>query len=288
MDMDKSPLFDLEPASNSMEVIFLGIFSKNKTVNKVVLIPVKEIVPNPAQPRKVFQEKDLQALSDSISVNGMLQPLTVRSDSQDRYELIAGERRLRAAELAGIEEVPCIVLETDPKQSAILALIENIQRKDLNYFEEAAAIANLIVEWNVTQEEASKRLGKAQSTLANKIRLLRFTEEQRKKMIDAGLTERHARALLKLTDPMMVDKAIFYISAKQLNVKQTEDYIENIVKEAEKPRRTFIPIVKDVRLFLNTINKAIETMQKAGVEATAEKHQQEDCIEYIVKIPLHK
>ena len=165
-------------------------------------------------------------------------------------------------------------------------MLENIQRQDLNYFEEAKAISNLIVEWNVTQEEASKRLGKAQSTIANKLRLLRLDEKQQMKILDAGLTERHARAILKLSDPGMFDKVIYYVGAKRLNVKQTEEYIDGILKEQQKSKRKYIHVVKDVRLFLNTINRAIETMQNAGVPAKAEKREQEDCIEYIVRIPI--
>lgn len=274
--------------ADGTEVIFLGIFSKTKVVNRVVLLDVEQIKPNPAQPRAIFVKQELQDLAESIRENGILQPLTVRTNANGEYELIAGERRLRAAKLVNLKEVPCIVMESTDKQSAVYALIENIQRQNLNYFEEAAAISNLIVEWNVTQEEASKRLGKAQSTVANKIRLLRFHPEQQQKILDAGLTERHARALLKLEDPMLVDKAIYYISARHLNVQQSEKYIQDLLQETKKPHRNYIPVIKDVRLFLNTINKAIETMQKAGVPATTEKREQSDCIEYIVKIPLSK
>ena len=266
----------------------MGVLSKNKVVNRVVLVPIDSIAPNPSQPRKNFSQEELHTLALSVKENGIIQPLTVRQGGTLDYELIAGERRLRAAKLAGLETVPCIVINTDPKQSAILALIENIQRQNLNYFEEAAAISNLIVEWNVTQEEASRRLGKAQSTVANKMRLLRFTKEQQQKILENGLTERHARALLRLEEPMEIDKAIFYISARRLNVKQTEAYVESLVAEKQRPKRTYIPVIKDVRLFLNTINKAIETMQKAGVPAQAERHEQDGCIEYIVKIPLSK
>lgn len=264
----------------------MGLFSKGKVVNKVVLIPVSEIVSNPAQPRTLFDIDELNSLAESIRENGILQPLTVRINAHAQYELIAGERRLKAAQIAELTEVPCIVVETDARQSAVLALLENIQRQDLNFFEEARAISNLIVEWNVTQEEASRRLGKAQSTVANKLRLLKLTDQQQVKILDAGLTERHARAILKINDPIMTEKVIYYVAAKHLNVKQTEEYIESILKEEQKSRRNYIHVIKDVRLFLNTINKAIETMQNAGVPAKAEKREQEDCIEYIVRIPL--
>lgn len=266
----------------------MGLFAKNtKVVNRVISVPVAQIIPNPAQPRKMFELGDLESLASSISENGLLQPLTVRTNYKGEYELISGERRLRAAKLAKLQEVPCIVMETDEKQSAVYALIENIQRQDLNFFEEAAAIKNLIVDWGITQEEASRRLGKAQSTIANKMRLLKFTENQQHKMLEAGLTERHARALLKINDEQTIDKAIYYIEQKNLNVNQTEKYIEALSKET-KPSRTFIPVIKDVRVFFNTINRAVETMQRAGINAKTEQIKDDDFIKYIVKIPVQK
>lgn len=261
------------------------IMKGNKVINKVVLIPIGEISPNRAQPRQVFDTAELESLSSSIRENGILQPLTVRQNYAGKYELIAGERRLKASKMAGLTSVPCIIMETDERQSAVFALLENMQRSDLNYFEEAQAIQSLIFEWNVTQEEAAKRLGKSQSTLANKLRLLRFEQPQREKIFNAGLTERHARALLKLDDPMEIDKAVYYIAAKKLNVKQTEKYIEQLQQTQSKHNHNIIPVIKDVRLFINTINKAIDTMKLAGVQATAERVDGKDCIEYIVKIP---
>lgn len=267
----------------------MGLFAKNtaKVINRVVSIPVDQIIPNPAQPRKVFELGELKCLSDSIQENGILQPLTVRVNYKGEYELISGERRLKAARLAELKEVPCIVLETNGRQSAIFALIENLQRQDLNYFEEAFAIRNLIIEWSVTQEEVSKRLGKAQSTIANKLRLLRFTQEQQQKMLEAGLSERHARALLKLPENQMVEKAIYYIQQKRLSVKGTEQYVESLLKE-KKPARNIIPVIKDVRVLFNTINRAVETIQKAGIPVKTEQTQNKDYIQYIVKIPVQK
>ncbi len=266
----------------------MRLFTKNaKVINRVVSLPIDQIIPNPAQPRKVFELGDLECLATSILENGLLQPLTVRMNDSGEYELISGERRLKAAKLAKLQELPCIVMETDEKQSAIYALIENIQRQNLNFFEEAMAIKNLITDWGITQEEASKRLGKAQSTIANKLRLLRFTEKQQKKIMEAGLTERHARTLLKLDEDQMIDKAIYYIEQKNLNVKQTEQYIQTLIAE-EKPSRTYIPVIKDVRIFFNTINRAVETMQRAGINAKTEQIKEEDFIQYIVKIPIGK
>lgn len=264
----------------------MGLFTKQeKTINKVISVPIHNIKPNPAQPRQMFEIGELQSLAESICENGILQPLTVRKDNQGEYELISGERRLKAAKLAKLPEVPCIMMQTDPKQSAIFALIENIQRKDLNYFEEAVAIEKLIKKWDVTQEEASKRLGKAQSTIANKLRLLKLNEKQQQLLIENCLTERHARALLKLPDSQAVDKAVHYIVSKKLNVRQTESYIEAFLKEEVKPVRRIIPVIKDVRVFLNTINHAVEVMQKAGIPAKTKRVDEDNCIQYIIKIP---
>lgn len=265
----------------------MGIFTKQaKTLNRVVLLPAEEIVSNPAQPRRIFELNDLECLAESIRQNGILQPLTVRINFDNQYELISGERRLKAAKLAKLKMVPCIILDTNSKQSAVFALIENIQRRDLNYFEEALAIRNLIVEWGITQEEASKRLGKAQSTIANKLRLLKFTEQQQKKILQYELTERHARALLKLPDSQAVDKVIHCIASKQLNVKQTEEYVETFLKQEVKATPKFIPVIKDVRVFFNTMDKAVKLMQKSGILASAEKVTSPDYIQYIVKIPV--
>ena len=251
----------------------MGVFSRNKTVNKVILLPADTVQPNPAQPRVHFDPEELQGLAESIRANGILQPLTVRQNLKGEYELISGERRLRAARLIGLEYVPCILVETTAQQSAVFALLENLQRRDLNFFEEARALSKLMIEWNITQEEIAARLGKAQSTIANKMRLLKLTDTQQKKILDGGLTERHARALLKIEDEQMRDKAVYYIIAKHMNVTQAEQYIEGLLKETEEKKsvRKTIPVIKDVRLFINTINKAIDTMKKAGVDAQAEK-----------------
>lgn len=263
----------------------MKLFTKEKAINHVVLLSINDIVSNPAQPRTIFEAEDLEKLAESIKYNGILQPLTARLNSENKYELISGERRLKAAKLAGLAEVPCIILKTDSAQSAIFALIENIQRQDLNYFEEAIAINKLIEKWNITQEEASAKLGKAQSTIANKLRLLRFDDEQKLKIIKHGLTERHARALLKLPNNQAVDKAIHYIAIKHLNVKQTENYIRDFLQQETKSAPKFIPVIKDVRIFFNTIDKAVKTMQKAGIMAKINRDDDDKYIKYTVKIP---
>ncbi len=263
----------------------VGFLKKEKTVNKVVLLPVDSIVPNPAQPRTVFGANEIQSLADSIMANGLLQPLTVRK-TNDKYELVSGERRLRAIRQAKMEEAPCIVIDTSDRQSAILALLENIQREDLNYFEEAVALKNLMVEWGVSQQELGVRLGKAQPTIANKLRLLKFEPEEQKELLKKGINERQARALLRLEDSDRLRTAVDYISTHNLNVSQTEEYIELISQEKQKPKKRLHPVVKDVRLFFNTINNAISLMNQSGIHASAEKVEKEDYIEYIVKIPI--
>jgi ParB family chromosome partitioning protein len=260
-----------------------SIFQKEKTINRVVLLPAAEIEPNPAQPRTTFDRSALNSLAESIRQNGILQPLTVRKNRNGRYELIAGERRLRAARIAGLSQVPAIILQTDEKDSAVLALLENLQREDLNFFEQATALVSAIVEWNVTQEEAALRLSMAQSTIANKIRLTRIPKEQQQRILEGGLTERHARALLKISDDVKRANVIEEVVARGYNVSQTEKFIDAVLEN--HPPKMRIPVVKDVRIFLNTINKALAVMKSAGIPAESEKKDEGAYIEYIVRIP---
>ena len=191
----------------------------------VLQLPAAEIRPNPRQPRRVFDEAGLRELAASIRAHGVLQPLTVRRTAEG-WELIAGERRLRASRLAGLETVPCIESAAGDEESALLALIENLQRQDLHYFEEAAAIGDYIHRTGITQEEAARQLGRSPSALANKLRLLRLSPACREQLVQSGLTERHARCLLRLEDESERLAAIQYIADRQLNVAQTEQYIE--------------------------------------------------------------
>ncbi len=266
----------------------MAIFSqtKVKTVNKVVELEIEKIIPNPHQPRFHFDNDELVNLSESIRIDGLIQPLTVRKNGEI-YELVSGERRLRAAKLAGLNVIPCIIMEMTERTSALLALVENIQRSDLSFFEEAFAIANLIELYGMTQEDAAIRLGMAQSTLANKLRLLKHSEIDKRKISDYGLTERHARALLKIGDPEKRSETIDKIAKLQLNVEQTEKYIEKMfVKEkelADFKKRAIL--FKDVRLFSNTINRAVETVKMAGIQAAMKKVENEKYIEYYIKIP---
>ncbi len=260
-----------------------NLFQKEKAVNRVVLLNAADVLPNPAQPRTNFDADSLTSLAESIRRNGILQPITVRRNRNGAYELIAGERRLRAARIAGLLQVPAIVLETSEKDSAVLALLENLQREDLNYFEQATALSAAIIEWNVTQEEAAERLSMAQSTVANKIRLSRIPLKQQNRILEGGLTERHARALLRITDDNKRAEAIEEIIRRKYNVSQTEKYIDALLEDRIKKVR--IPIVKDVRIFFNTINKALAVMKSAGIQAETERKEDNVCIEYIVRIP---
>ena len=264
-------------------------FTKEKQVNKVLEVPVDMIVPNPYQPRMDIEQGDITSLAESIAQNGILQPLSVRR-SGDKYELIAGERRLRAAKSCKMEYVPCIIYDISQRESAILALVENIQREDLSFFDEAIAIEKLIKFYGMTQEDAAAKLGKAQSTIANKLRLLRLTEDERILIMQYELTERHARALLKLGSAQDRIKILEKVVHSKLNVERTEALIEEYIggekiKNSYKKRSA---VFQNVKIFVNTINKAVQTMQAAGISADSKKIQNENYIEYRVRIPIQK
>ncbi|MCI6616600.1 ParB/RepB/Spo0J family partition protein [Ruminococcus sp.] len=259
-----------------------------KNENKISDIPIIKIRPNKAQPRKVFNEEDLNALSQSIAENGILQPLTVRKVSTTEYELIAGERRLRASVMAGLRKVPCIVIKCSEKESAVYALLENLQRSDLGMFEEARGVSRLIRRYGLTQQEAAVKLGKTQSTIANKLRLLRLTYEEQEWIENAGLSERHARALLKLGDEGARREALSKIISENLNVQQSENLINLMLSSSPKNNKkqgTSKAVIKDVRIFVNTINKAIDTMRLAGIDAQSDKTDTDNFIEYTIRIP---
>ncbi len=259
-----------------------------KDESKVLQIPTIQIRPNRAQPRKTFDEDELRMLSQSIATSGILQPLTVRKLSSAEYELVAGERRLRAAALAGLTKVPCVLIKCTDKESAVFALLENLQRADLNMFEEARGIERLIRKYDITQEEAAARLGKKQSTLSNKLRLLKLSFEEQDWILGAGLSERHARALLRLEDSRTRREVLSKIVAEGLSARETEEEVAKLLYEEEllkKPHRENRYVIKDVRIFVNTITKAVDTMRLSGINAESEKRENEEFIEYIVKIP---
>ena len=257
--------------------------------SRVRYIPINAVRPNPQQPRRSFDETALRELADSISAYGILQPLTVR-DRGGVYELVAGERRLRAARIAGLREVPCLIAEVGEEDAALLALIENLQRRDLDYMEEAAAIARLIRRYGLSQQQAAEKLGKSQPTIANKLRLLRLSALVIDCLRQYGLTERHARTLLRLTDPEQQLAAARHIGKRGLNVAQTEQYIDRLTAEnrTEPPRRRPTYIIKDVRLFLNSVERGVRLMQSAGVGAEVGRRDTEEEILLTIHIPKRR
>lgn len=256
---------------------------KPRAAGQVLLIPNEKIYPNPNQPRRVFDQGELVNLAISIRMNGILQPITVR-ETDKGYELVSGERRLRASRLAGMVVVPCIVIDVNELKSAIFALIENLQRQNLGYFEEALAIEKLMEQYGLPQEEAARRLGKAPSTVSNKLRLLSLPKEAQKKLIENSLSERHARALLRLKEEDVLP-VLEKIIEKKLNVSQTEKYIENLLENDLKPKRNTKRLFSDVRIFLNTINNAFDTMKSAGIKADIKKQETEENYIYEITIP---
>ena len=267
-----------------------ALLAKQKMINKVVLIPEHRIKPNPYQPRRVFDQEKIEQLAASIAQYGLLQPITVLPLEDGSYQLVAGERRLLACRRLRMQEVPAILTTMDEERSSALALVENIQRCDLNFFEEAAAIQKLMKMGGYTQQAVAKKLGKNQSTIANKLRLLQFSEPVREAILAANLTERHARALLNLNEqgdePLL--QAIKAIQEREMNVAQAEKYIAQLEGKQDKPKekRLFIVnIVKDLRIFLNSIDKALETMKLSGIRAKTQMQEENDEVVYTIRIP---
>lgn len=250
---------------------------------KVLYLPVDSLRPNPNQPRTQFSSESLEELAHSIEEHGILQPLSVRR-SGSGYELVSGERRLRAAKLAGLKEVPCISVLVDDTASSLLALVENLQRRDLDFLEEALALDKLIRTYHLSQEEAARRIGKSQSAVANKLRLLKLSPETLELLRQNGLTERHARALLRLDSDKARLSALHYIITNHLTVAKTEDYIESLLSPKPKKRRPTY-LIKDVRFFLNTVTKGLTVMKGAGIDAQCGRQETEDAILLTIRIP---
>ena len=262
------------------------ISERNRTAGQVLLIPGDKILPNPNQPRQTFDQGELLNLALSIRTNGLLQPITVR-ETEKGFELVAGERRLRAAKIAGLLTVPCIVIDANVMKSAVFSLIENLQRQDLGYFEEALAIEKLMQDFSITQDEVARRIGKAPSTVSNKLRLLTLPEQAKKLLCENSLSERHARALLRL-DKDDVMTCLEVIIERKLNVSQTENYINELLSREEKPKRNTKIMFSDVKIFLNTINNAVDTMNRAGIRADIKREDTGDFYRYVIDIPKNK
>lgn len=257
---------------------------KVKSTGQIFLIPQEQIVPNPDQPRKRFDFDELEGLAQSIRQNGILQPITVRQTEDGRFELVSGERRLRAARLVGVTKVPALIAEIDRKNSAVFSLIENLQRQDLDCFEEAEAIERLLSDYGMSREELCAKLGKARSTLSNKLRLLGLSEDMRYSISRAGLTERHARALLQLKSEERRQRALNIMIDRRLTVTESERLIEQMLSKEGKTHNNFRGI-RDVRVFINTLNHAVDAIRRAGVDADAAKSETPEYIEYVVRIP---
>lgn len=258
--------------------------SKNKANSQIQFIPHDLIKPNPQQPRVRFDYNELEGLACSIRANGLLQPINVRTLENGAFELISGERRLRAARMIGMTKIPCIVMNVSDQQSALFAIIENVQRENLDFFEEAVAIERLMTEYGLSQDEISEKLGKAPSTLSNKLRLLRLPEEIRDKISYAGLSERHARALLTLPDNSTRKRVLDIVIERHLTVAETERLIQDVHRRRKGAKKPQTKAYKDMRIFLNTLNHAVDIIRKAGIEADTAKSETDEYFEYVIRI----
>ena len=252
------------------------------------------IVPNPYQPRKMFNDESLQELAASIKEYGIIQPLLVRRTAAG-LELIAGERRLRASKTLGLETVPVIIRDMDDKEMAELAMIENLQREDLHFLEEALGYQTLIANFGLTQEELARRLGKSQSTIANKLRILKLPGDVQTSVIDDNLTERHARSLLRLSDPERQRYVLAMIVQKELNVRETDNLIDEVLQDIsremekkKKPGQNMVKVIRDARLFINSITKMTSDIKKSGLNVTIKQEQDDDYVIISLRIPKRK
>ncbi|MBS4534955.1 nucleoid occlusion protein [Clostridium sp. D2Q-14] len=267
----------------------------NYVSQEVINIPLNQIRPNPYQPRKSFSKRSIEELSKSIEAYGVLQPISVRKINDNTYELVAGERRLRAAEAVELTSIPSLIVNMKDQDSAVLALIENLQREDLNFIEEAEGYSNLINDHGLTQHELAEKVGKNQSTIANKLRVLRLSDEVKKNLLENGLSERHARALLKLPEEELQIKILDKIIKNDLTVKKTENLIKSILedmtdikeKEEEKVKQKIKSMI-NFKIYLNTLKNAYNAIKDSGIEAKYQEKDTGEFIEVTVKIPKNK
>lgn len=263
-------------------------FSNEEIVNSVIRVSIDKISLNPYQPRKTFEPVAISELAQSIREFGVIQPITVRRNCIGGFELISGERRLKASKIAGMKSIPCIVIDANENDSAVIALLENLQRADLSFLEEADALSHLVQEHQYTQEQLAMRLGKSQSAIANKLRLLRLSPNVKKIITDNHLTERHARALLRIQDENLQIKLLKIICDNHYNVVQTDELVDRTVEKLSSKNNKFRGSVKGaihLRVFVNTITKAVDAIKKTGVKVETVKNEHEDFIEYLIKIP---
>lgn len=274
----------------AIKISDLCMQKKTGTTLNIKDLPIDSIRPNPYQPRKYFEMTALEELSDSIKTYGVMQPINVRSLSGSTYELVAGERRLRAAKMAGLTTIPAIIIDISDNDSAMIAMVENLQRQNLNFIEEAEGYQSIMNDYGLTQEELAKKMGKKQSTIANKIRILKLPSEVKKLLIENNLTERHGRALLKIPDEDILLDTLLKIIEQELNVKKTEELVQQTVHKIrhdklnikdQKIKRNF----KDIRLFTNTIKQSLDIMKQSGIDASYDFEEGEAEYQIVIKIP---
>jgi ParB family chromosome partitioning protein len=256
--------------------------------NKIINIDINQIISNKNQPRKNFDDKALEELSQSIKSYGLIQPIVVRKLADELYELVAGERRLKATKLLDHETISAIVISAGEEESAAMALIENLQRENLNFIEEALAYEKIIYDFNITQQLLAEKIGKTQSTVANKLRILKLPQKVKQALIESNLSERHARALLKLTDEDLMLDIIDKIVKRELNVTATEKLIESIANSINKEKlknKLYIKNFINYKIYVNTIRNAYNEILKTGIEAKFEEHESDEFIELKVRIP---
>ena len=260
-----------------------------KMLKEIRVIDVDDILVNVNQPRKNFYDDTLRELADSIRAVGIIQPLTVKEMDNGKYALISGERRLRVSKIAGLSSVPCVLLRGDGEDFELMSLVENIQREDINFIEEARAYRQLIERYGITQQQLAERIGKTQSTVANKLRLLRLGDEVIDKVLEYRLTERHARVLLKIPDTEMRLKAIETINSKEMNVRQAEELVNKLQQEVVmNSGRSNIKNSFNYRIYTNTIKQAYEMIKKTGLGADYSENRYDDRVDVVITIPLEK
>ena len=260
----------------------------NPTVRKIIEIPLVQIRPLKTAARKDYSREKLNELAVSIEKNGILQPLTVRKVTNTEYELIAGERRLRAAAICGLSTVPCIMVSCSDTQASLFSLTENLQRSELNFFEEAEIINNILSVCHMSRQEIAVQIGQRPSFIAKKLRMLDLGCDERNIILESHLTEKHVKAILKITDKTERRIVLSEIIENNMNVSQSEEYIEELLQESKSRRRQFIykkSVIKDIRIFENTIDNAVETMRESGIPAVKLQTENDDFIEYVVQIP---
>jgi ParB family chromosome partitioning protein len=257
-------------------------------ISNIINLDVNKVIPNKNQPRKIFDDKALEELSQSIKSYGIIQPITVRKIYDDIYEIVAGERRFKAAKLLNMETIPAVVIEVREEESAAMALIENLQREDLDFIEEAMAYEKLIEDFGLNQTQLAEKLGKSQSTIANKMRILKLPENVKQRLREGGLSERHARALLKLDDEEILLSVIDKVISKDLNVSETEKLVNSIaedINEKKKRDKRYVRNFINYKIYINTIKNAYKEIVKTGIDAEFEQNESDEYIEIKVKIP---